>query len=374
MNLNVQSMMMISLTMIGLSALAGLFPNMEAFADPTWSERAAAKYLDGREAEWQAWDRPHKDRATLCISCHTQTTYGLARPVLHRAIGDQKQSAAEQAMLASIRKRVTEWSLMQPFYSDIPSGPGKEVESHNSEAVLNAIILSSYDQNRGHLSDESKKAFENAWALQSMDGPDAGSWVWQNFGLEPFESKGSQYHFAALLAVAVGHAPDNYRADPRISKNLAVLIGYLRTHYEAQSLLNKIVALWASQSFPAILEASQQSQLLQEIYKLQHADGGWSLPELGPWPKRKDDSSFDTRSDGYATALTVLVQEQAGATSIDQHVARGLKWLMDNQDKATGAWRTVSLNKSRDPASMPGKFMSDTATAYAILALEQAKR
>jgi hypothetical protein len=52
----------------------------------------------------------------------------------------------------------------------------------------------------------------------------------------------------------------------------------------------------------------------------------------------------------------------------DRKVAKGLDWLKHNQS-ATGAWRAVSVNKKRDPASHSGKFMSDAATAYAVLAL-----
>ena len=111
-----------------------------------WNPEAAARFLDQREVWWQSWDRAQKDRGTTCISCHTQAPYALARPVLRRRLGQDGQTAQEKAMLASIAKRVQQWPRMQPFYSDVISGPGKEVESQNSEAVLNAIILAGYDR------------------------------------------------------------------------------------------------------------------------------------------------------------------------------------------------------------------------------------
>jgi len=342
-------------------------------ASPGWDRQAAARYLDGREVAWQAWDRTHKDRATYCISCHTQATYGMARPILRQDLGEAGPGRAEQVMLASIDKRVNQWAAMQPFYSDIPSGPGKEVESHNSESVLNAVILSSYDARAGHMTASTRLAFDNAWALQSKTGPDAGSWVWQNFHYGPWESTESQYHWAALMAVAVAKAADHYRDDPKAAPSVALLTGYLQSHYDAQPVLNKIVALWASQSYPGLLSPNQRARLVGQLTSLQHADGGWSLSELGPWA-RVDKTPLETRSDGYATALIVLVLEEIGAPRRPEFpLAKGRAWLLANQDKTTGAWTAWSVNKNRDPASMEGHFMSDAATSYAVLALEAGK-
>jgi squalene-hopene/tetraprenyl-beta-curcumene cyclase len=334
-----------------------------------WDRRAAARYLDGREIYWQGWDRAQKDHGTLCISCHTQASYGLARPAMRRDLGEQGLAPTEQVMLTSIEKRVSMWNQMAPFYSEA-SGAGKEVESRDAESVLNALILSSYDARQGHLSPTTRMAFENAWALQSTAGPSAGAWVWQDFHYTPWESPESEYHGAALMAVAVGTAPDHYRDDPKIAAHLAALTGYLSSHYEAQPLLNKVVALWASDWFSGVLTDAQRAKLLEDLYARQRADGGWSLTDLGAW-RRMDDTALETRPDGYATGLIVLVLEEASPNSgSNLHVAQGIAWLVNNQDKTTGAWPAWSLNKSRDPRTNTGKFMSDAATSYAVLALE----
>jgi hypothetical protein len=351
----------------GQSVLAADKPAAPA---PSWSPTAAAQYLDSRETWWQSWDRAHKDHGTLCVSCHTQASYALARPVLRSKAGERAPSAPEQVMLASVEKRVREWKDVQPFYSDAIYGGGKEVESRNAESVLNAIILASYDAPNGHLSERTRLAFDNAWTLQSKSGPDAGAWVWQNFDYTPWESRESQYHWAALMGLAVGGAPENYRSDQKIAANLAALRGYLQSHYEAQPLVNKLVAMWAAKYFPGVMTYGQMTTLVDDVNRLQHEDGGWSLAELGTW-KRRDNTPLETRSDGYATGLVVLVFEESPITSNKKpHIARGLAWLEANQDKSTGAWPAWSLNKNRDLNSDVGKFMSDAATSYAVLALE----
>jgi squalene-hopene/tetraprenyl-beta-curcumene cyclase len=349
-------------------------------AAETWNAEAAAHYLDSREAWWQGWDRAHKDHGTLCVSCHTQATYGLARPVLRRKLGEHGESAEEQAMLASIEKRVRDWKDMEPFYSDAVYGTGKEIESRNAESVLNAVILAGYDAGGTALSACTRIAFDPAWALQTKIGPDAGAWVWQNFDYAPWESKESQYHWAALMAVAIGSAPGKYRDDPKIAENLKLLTGYLRSHYEAQPVVNKVVALWAASHFPDVMTSEQKRELVERVSGLQHADGGWSLTDLGTW-KRRDNTALETRSDGYATGLVVLVFETTGAGeragikgTSNKQVLRGISWLMANQNKMTGAWPAWSVNKNRDVTTPVGQFMSDAATSYAVLALENLQR
>jgi squalene-hopene/tetraprenyl-beta-curcumene cyclase len=332
-----------------------------------WDKPAAARYLDSREVWWQGWDHDKRDHGTRCVSCHTQAPYALARPDLRSALGENGVSPSEQAMLADVEKRVRAWDTMLPFYSDEKYGEGKEIESRNAESVLNAVILASYDQGKGQLSELTRMAFDHAWALQSQTGPNAGAWVWQDFAYTPWESKESQYHWAALMAMAVGKAPGHYRDEKKITANVTLLGTFLRRHYDAQPVLNKVAALWASALMPGLLSKAQEMELAGELKKLQHADGGWSLTDLGTW-ERRDKTPLETRSDGYATALIVLALEQNGIGVPE--TGRGANWLKANQDKTTGSWPAWSLNKNRDPQSDAGLFMTDAATAYAVLALE----
>jgi hypothetical protein len=60
-----------------------------------------------------------------------------------------------------------------------------------------------------------------------------------------------------------------------------------------------------------------------------------------------------------------------GITAPSHAYHRGMEWLRTHQDQTTGQWPASSLNKARDPDSDIGRFMSDAATAYAVLALNQ---
>jgi len=72
--------------------------------------------------------------------------------------------------------------------------------------------------------------------------------------------------------------------------------------------------------------------------------------------------------------LTVLKAYQQAVDEGLVETRRGIGWLIANQNKTTGAWPAWSLNKNRDPKSDAGLFMSDAATGYAVLALENQRR
>ena len=120
-----------------------------------------------------------------------------------------------------------------------------------------------------------------------------------------------------------------------------------------------------------MLSADERKTLIQKIQGLQQADGGWKLASLTQW-KRIDDSLEPTESDGLATALAVLAMEESGNETRGESLNRGVAWLEQHQQK-DGDWRSASPNKLRDPESNIGRFMSDAATGYAVLALENAR-
>lgn len=338
-----------------------------------WDQKAAAAYLDGRQGWWMTWPKAQRDHETACVSCHTAVPYALSRPALRQSMGEEGPTKTETTMLGYITKRVGLWSEVEPFYKDNKNGPTKSSESRGTEAVLNSLILASYDARQGALRDVTKKSFDEAWALQIKSGDEAGAWIWLNFHNGPWESNESQYWGATLAAVAVGTAPGHYRDSPDIAENLAALRGYLTRNYDKQPLINQIGLLWASAKVPGLLDSGQRKDLVKKIFDCQAPDGGWSLSVLAPW-KRRDDTPLATNSDGYATGLTVYALEQAGLAHKRPQVQRAVVWLKHNQDGATGRWLAYSVNKHRDLSTDVGRFMSDAATGYAVMALEKAER
>ena len=130
----------------------------------------------------------------------------------------------------------------------------------------------------------------------------------------------------------------------------------------------------ASTKLNGLLTHDQQNKIVEETLAKQRDDGGFSMSQLiGAW-KRHDNTPLDTSSDGYATGLIAFVLEQVEAPQTQAPLKRALGWLSRNQIESDGRWPAVSLNNNRAVLSDTGLFMSDTATAYAVLALTNAPR
>ncbi|MGH9741127.1 MAG: hypothetical protein ACRD51_02120, partial [Candidatus Acidiferrum sp.] len=340
-----------------------------------WNPKAAAAYLDQRAAWWMAWPKAARDHETFCVSCHTAVPYAMTRQFLRRGLAEQGPSPTETKLLENVRKRVRLWQDVAPFYSDADRGVYKTVESRGTESVLNALILASSDASNdaphANLSADTRAAFKNMWAEQQTSGDDSGAWRWLRFKNEPWEADNSDYYGAAMAAVAVGIAPENYRERPKIQNNLQMLRQYLNRESTSQPLMNRAVLLWASAKLPGLLSPEQQNAIIIDLLAKQQPDGGWSLASLaGSW-SRHDGTSQESNSGGYATGLIIFALQETGMSTANPHLHRGLAWLVNNQNKAEGSWPAYSLNKNKEHHISPETvlFMNDAATAYAVLAL-----
>jgi hypothetical protein len=356
---------------LSVVVVAGLFASASSPAEPaakTWDSAAAGKYLEGRVAFWQTWPNSQRDHDTACVSCHTILPYAVARPALQKTASAFVGTANEQHMLANVTKRVTMWRDVEPFYPDQTRGIPKSSESRGVESVLNALILSTRDAGSNTLTDEARLALSNMWALQMRTGNLKGGWAWLNFGLEPWEGPASSYFGASVAAMAIGRAPGRYAETADIQTQLTLLKEYLRAGAETESLFNKLMIVWASGELSGVLDPMQQKKVHDAALAAQNSDGGWSMAVLAPW-KRLDNTTIDAGSDGFATALATLALLQSGVPTSSPAMRAARTWLVSHQDPKSGALPAMSVNRVRDPATEPAKFMTDAATGYAMLAL-----
>jgi squalene-hopene/tetraprenyl-beta-curcumene cyclase len=309
----------------------------------------------------------------------------LARPLLRKAQGVTAATVHEARILDTARRRAAYAPADQPYYDHTED---KLVESRGTEAIINAFVLTAHDLERhAGPSRETVAAMTRLWSVQRADG----AWDWLNFGLEPYETPDAAFHGATLAALAAGSDPGRRAsADAAGQTGITRLRAYLRTQHASQHLFNRAWALLASARLDGVLDHDQRRAVMRELSSRQRADGGWSLNDLGPWrwerreapfrPPGTTDSALLSQSDAFATGLVVYAMREAGAGIDDPAVKRGQEWLraqltpLPAGDPASAPWRAYSLNHDRENGGSRGEpwrrmFMSDLATAFAVLAL-----
>src|ERR1017187_4849469 len=306
----------------------GIFPLMALSLCGGWDARLAASYLDARQQEWLRWP-PAKATGGTCLSCHTGATYLLARPALRRVLGESRPTSYETGLLEGLRARagLLEAKEVSPAFAAEPLGS----QCLGVEAVFAALFLSLADTGGATLDADAQKGFDRLWSLQLRQGPARGAWPWFNLDLDPYEMPNSLFYGAAVAALAAGNAPAEYRKQPKAARRSTI----------------------------------------EEIWRKQEADGGWTIDSLGPW-KKHPGAPVSKASNSYATGLIASVLEAVDVNPADPRLARALALLEPYQGRRGGYWEAGSMNKQYEPGSMQAQFMRDAATAFAALALSEA--
>jgi squalene-hopene/tetraprenyl-beta-curcumene cyclase len=336
-----------------LLVAAGAWLAAAAHGAPAWNAQAAADYLDGRQQQWSEWPRAQSANGP-CVSCHTGMTYLVARPALRRVLRQTEPTKYETALLNRLRSNV---------------GAKPAAALRDVEVIFAALFLAAADAGQKTLSPDTQKAFDQLWALQLQEGDGRGAWKWYQANLDPWEMAESTYYGASLAALAVGLTPADYRQGPGVRANIDQLVHYLQAGMTAQPLHNRVALVWASSRLKDLLSTSARQTLIDEIFRSQAADGGWSIQSLGPWQSHAN-APAAAGSSSYATGFVAYVLQQASEIDpSDRRLQRALDWLRAHQDPGSGSWPSVSMNKSYPDGSMEQSFMRDAATAFAAAAL-----
>jgi len=329
-----------------------------------WNAHLAEQYMDSRQKEWIAWPIAMHS-GVACVSCHTGLTYLIARPALRHSLGEKSGPTLYESVLVDSMRA----TVIRTDSNDLFAGlKGPIVDQvYGAQVVLGSLVIAMDDATRGKMSPEGEKAFERMWSIQLKEGADKGGWNWSDFDLDPWETKDSAYYGVALAALATGLAPAGYQARPEIRDNVAAMTAYLRAGAKTQSLHNKLFLLWASSKLHGLLSDAEKQAILDELWRKQEPDGGWTMQSAGQWKKR-DAAAPAIGSNSYITALAAYCTQQAGVQPSQAGLSKALAWLRTHQT-AQGYWAAESMNHKHEAGTMPEKFMSDAATGYATAAM-----
>ena len=295
----------------------------------------AAHYLDTAALSWQ--------KEKKCGTCHTNFVYLMSRPALS---GISPPSLEVRAFFEEmVEKR---WE--------------KEGPRWDAEVVCAATTLAWNDRaTRSDLHPLTRKAFDRMLKLQREDG----GWSWLKCGWPPMES--DDHYGATFAALGLGFAPGEYAKTEAAQKCLEGIRRYLGAN-PPPSLHHQAMVLWASLQVDGLMKKEERERTLEELFSLQHEDGGWSIASLiQGWKDhhRQDDEAQDTKtSDGYATGFILYLARQAGISASDPRIEKGIRWLKGNQ-RESGRWFT------RSPYRDNKHYITHVGTAFALMALAE---
>jgi squalene-hopene/tetraprenyl-beta-curcumene cyclase len=305
-----------------------------------FSLEKASQALDASALWWQA--------KYGCCHCHANMLYLVARPSLDPVSKSDGR----------VRK------FFEQLVLDRWEKKGLRYEP---EAVVVAVPLSIHDgRTTGKLHPATRKALDRMISLQRPEG----NWTLVTPDGRRSEVAGEKqafflgYEQMLFAAIGIAAAPENYAASEPARAALDKIRGYVRNN-PPKSLHQKGMLIWAASRVEGLIDDEQRQKAIAELFSKQRSDGGWAIEEITPGTRKFDPakSPREPTSDGYATGLVIYALRQAGVPAADERIRRGVAWLKANQ-RQSGRWYVPSFNKR------PNSVLSNSATAYAILALE----
>lgn len=322
-------------TLEDVPAVREVIRSDEPMADK-FSAKQAAIYLDHAALTWQ--------KEKKCVTCHTNMPYMFARPAL----------ASVQADSGEVRDffeqyRTVRWKDKRP------------PESQGFWPIVVGAGLTFNDlQTTGKLSPVARDVLDMVWGAQREDG----GWEWPDCDYAPMEI--DDHYGVTIAALTFGIAPDGYAESETSQAGLEKLRGYFKNN-PPKSLHHRAMLAWCSVRIDGIVSDEERATTLNELLGNQLPDGGWSTAGfLTDWQglERNDGEPLDTQtSDAYGTGLVIVISRELGTPADDPRLQNGIKWLLSNQ-RQSGKWFT------RSPVNEAGNMISNTGTAYAVLALQ----
>lgn len=288
---------------------------------------SAVRFLDAAALNWQ--------KQRKCFACHSDYAFFFTRPLVswkapaHRQLRSKLEHLAEHPR--DVKYRVT-------------------------EAVMVASMLAQNDAlTTGRLHPTTRRALDRMWTMQREDG----GFDWMKYNQPPSEI--DDHYGVTMAAIGVGAAPDDYAETPAAKTGLDKIRAYFNDNPPAH-LHHRAMKLLASLHIDGIMAEPERRQVVEDVFALQKADGGWGVVTMGNW-ERSDDKPRDMESsDGYGTGFAVYVLRQAGVPADEPRIQKGIAWLKTHQ-RASGRWFTRSMWKDSK------HYITHAGTAYAILAL-----
>lgn len=313
-------------------ALLGAEPQENSRTEPyaqTFSMEKGIEFLEVAAADWT--------QTRKCFTCHTNYAYLIVRPHLSALSTSHEAIRSELEELVEVR-----WEKRGPRW--------------DAEVVMSAAVLALNDAaTTGDLHPATRTALDRMWTVQT----ESGGINWLKCGWPPMESDDD--FGVAMMAIAVGAAPKNYRDSKAAQAGLHKIREYLKSN-PPPTLHHSAMLLWADSELGDLLTNQEREQISSLLLKKQKGDGGWNLASLGNWTRADGKPQETFTSDGYATGFVIYALRRSGMSARHPALQRGVKWLKSYQ-RESGRWYTRSLNKDSK------HYISHAGTAFALIAI-----